>query len=248
LSVFSPSFPFTFLAFASRRHLRGQLRYNWCFDAAIEAWHATRRTSCCSDNDADPSRFAAAESTKQNHKEIEDMSADDQVIKDPSTVTAQGVPLARLAAGVTFRDVPVHSDERGSIRELFDPRWNWHPDPLVFAYFFTIRPGMIKGWGMHKLHEDRYFTVAGEMEVILYDERPGSPTEGEISRVVLAEYHSRLMNIPAGVWHANRNIGSKDAMIVNFPTLPYDHANPDKYRLPLNTDRIPFKFDNPRGF
>ena len=176
------------------------------------------------------------------------MAAIDQIIKDPPSVTPDGQPLARLPEGVTFREVPIHIDSRGSIRELFDPRWNWHPDPLVFVYCFTIRPGMIKGWGLHKLHEDRYFVLAGEVEVVFYDERPGSPTEGQVSRVVLSEFHSRLMNIPTGVWHANRTIGSKDVVVVNFPTQPYDHANPDKYRLPLDTDRIPFKFDNPRGF
>ncbi len=172
----------------------------------------------------------------------------DEALKDTATVTPDGVPLGRLAHGVTFRDSPLHLDERGSIRELFDPRWGWHPDPLVFVYYFTLRPGYIKGWGLHKLHEDRYYVLRGEMQVVLYDERPDSPTRGEVSSVVLSEYHGRLMNIPAGVWHADRNLGQSEVLVVNFPTIPYDHANPDKYRLPLDTDRIPYRFHNPRGF
>jgi len=56
------------------------------------------------------------------------------------------------------------------------------------------------------------------------------------------------MNIPAGVWHADHNIGSAEAVVINFPTIQYDHTNPDKYRLPLNTDRIPYKFDNSKGW
>ena len=175
------------------------------------------------------------------------MRAIDQITKDPQTVTAEGTPVGTLAAGVTFRDGPLHIDARGSIRELFDPRWNWHPDPLVYVYSFTIRPGFIKGWGLHKLHEDRYFVLSGEMEVVFYDERPNSPSFGQISSVVLSEYRGRLMNIPAGVWHANRNICSKDVVVVNFPTIPYEHTNPDKYRLPLNSPLIPYKFDDPRG-
>jgi dTDP-4-dehydrorhamnose 3,5-epimerase len=55
------------------------------------------------------------------------------------------------------------------------------------------------------------------------------------------------MNIPAGIWHAVRNLGNKDVVAVNFPTMPYDYADPDKYGLPLNNERIPHKFDNPRG-
>jgi dTDP-4-dehydrorhamnose 3,5-epimerase len=55
------------------------------------------------------------------------------------------------------------------------------------------------------------------------------------------------MNIGAGVWHADRNIGNWDAVVVNFPTIPCDHADPDQYRLPLNSDEISHRFDPPRG-
>ena len=169
-------------------------------------------------------------------------------VQDKQTVTPGGESIEKLPAGVTFHDVPTHVDERGVVFELFDPRWGWHPDPLVFVYTFTIRPGIIKGWGIHKKHEDRYFIQFGEMEVVLYDERPDSPTRGLVSKIVLSEYRRRLMNIPAGIWHADRNIGNKDVVVINFPTIPYDHADPDKYRLPLDTDRIPYKFETPRGW
>lgn len=169
-------------------------------------------------------------------------------IPDKQTVTPQGEQTHILPAGVSFRDVVTHVDERGTVCELFDPRWNWHPDPLVFVYSFTIRPGMIKGWGVHRKHEDRYFILQGEMEVVLYDERADSPTYGLVAKIVMSEYRRRLMNIPAGVWHADRNLGHKDVVVVNFPTIQYDHANPDKYRLPLDTDHIPYKFDNSRGW
>lgn len=169
-------------------------------------------------------------------------------IADLPTLNSSGEPLATLPHGLRFHRSPTHLDERGSVCELFDLRWQWHADPLVFVYSFTIRPGKIKGWGLHKLHEDRYFVLIGEMEVVMYDVRPDSPTRGTIARVVLSEYDRRIMNIPAGVWHANRNLGPKDVVVVNFPTIPYDHAAPDKYRLPLDTDQIPFKFENGSGW
>jgi len=50
---------------------------------------------------------------------------------------------------------------------------------------------------------------------------------------------SVLLVIPRGVWHAERNIGASDVVVVNFPTIPYDHASPDKYRLPLDTKELP---------
>ena len=169
-------------------------------------------------------------------------------IADVATVNAAGEPLAPLPHGVTFRRAVTQIDDRGSVCEMYDPRWQWHPDPFVFVYMFTLRPGKVKGWGLHKLHEDRYFVLLGEMEIVMYDVRPESPTRGQISRVILSEYDRRLMNIPAGVWHANHNIGSKDAVVVNFPTRPYEHDKPDKSRLPLNTTEIPYTFENVSGW
>lgn len=172
----------------------------------------------------------------------------DDVRRQTQTVTAEGESVSPVPHGVRFHDVTTHVDERGSVCELFDPRWGWHPDPMVFAYTFTIRQGMAKGWGLHKEHDDRYFILDGEMLSVLYDERPDSPTYGLVSEIVLSEHRRRLMNIPAGVWHAHRNLGAKDVRVINFPTTQFVHENPDKYGLPLNNDRIPYRFEGVRGW
>ncbi len=171
-----------------------------------------------------------------------------QAIADQQTVESDGKSVRSMADGVTFKDIPTHVDDRGMVVEMFDPRWQWHPDPLVFVYGFTVRPGMVKGWGLHKKHEDRYFILSGELEIVLYDIRPESPTYKQVSKVVLSESNRRLMNIPAYVWHSDHNVGAKDAVVVNFPTIPYDHAAPDKYRLPIDTDLIPYSFGDTKGW
>jgi dTDP-4-dehydrorhamnose 3,5-epimerase len=168
--------------------------------------------------------------------------------KDIRTTDDQSRPLLQLPYGMQVRALSTHIDDRGSVFEMYDLRWDFHPDPLVFAYQFTIRPGVIKGWGLHKHHEDRYCLLYGEMEVVLYDVRPDSPTFQQVSKLYVSEYNRCLFNIPTDVWHAVRNIGTKDLIAVNFPTTPYNHADPDKYRLPLDTDEIPYKFENPRGW
>jgi len=169
-------------------------------------------------------------------------------VKDRQMVTREGKSIDALIEGVSFREVPTHSDGRGSVVELFDTRWQWHPDPLVFAYSFTLRPGCAKGWNLHKLHDDRYCLLQGEMELTLYDVRPDSTTCGLVSRLVLSEYNRRLVNIPKFVWHADVNIGMRDCVVVNFPTLPYNHADPDKYRLPLDSPLIPCSLAGFRGW
>jgi dTDP-4-dehydrorhamnose 3,5-epimerase len=168
-------------------------------------------------------------------------------IRDQATVTAQGERLNPLPSGVATRDLITHVDERGSVCELFDERWQFHAAPLVFAYTFSLRPGMIKGWGMHKMHDDRYCLLSGELLLVLFDDRADSPTRGLVSKIVLSGYRRQLVNIPAGVWHANQNIGGKDVVVINFPTAPYNHEHPDKYRLPIDTDKIPYKFEQIRG-
>jgi len=167
--------------------------------------------------------------------------------RDSQTVTADGRTVGRVTEGVVIRDLPTHTDERGTLLELFDTRWPSHPDPLVFSYCFTIRPGIVKGWNLHKHHEDRYVLLQGELEIVLFDPRPESSTYGEVCRIVLSEHARRLVNIPKYVWHADYNIGTRDALVVNFPTAPYDHANPDKYRLPIDTPLIPYSFPRARG-
>lgn len=161
---------------------------------------------------------------------------------DKPTVTPSGVPLRRLTHGVTIRKLPTHIDERGTVTELFDPRWGFHPDPLVFAYTFTIRPNVVKGWNLHRRHEDRYALLQGEMELVLFDPREGSPTFGEICRIVLSEKDRCIVNVPIDVWHADYNIGNRDVVVINFPTIQYDHSAPDKWRLPIDTTLIPYKF------
>jgi dTDP-4-dehydrorhamnose 3,5-epimerase len=159
--------------------------------------------------------------------------------RDTQTVTPAGERVEAMPAGIEVRDLVTHPDERGTVCEIYDLRWGVQPDPVVFAYMCTIRPGMAKGWGIHREHHDRYAFLTGELEIALYDERADSATSGLVSTIVLSELRRRLLTIPPGVWHAERNIGEKDVMFVNFPTIPYDHEAPDKYRLPLDTEELP---------
>jgi len=86
------------------------------------------------------------------------------------------------------------------------------------------------------------------VELALYDVRSDSPTRGQVCRLVLSEYDRGSINIPAYVWHGLRNVGDRDVVMVNFPTVPFDHTNPDKYRLPMDTPLIPYHFEGAPGW
>jgi dTDP-4-dehydrorhamnose 3,5-epimerase len=168
--------------------------------------------------------------------------------RDRQTVSVDGKPIQTLIEGVSIRDVPTHTDERGSVVEIYDLRWGWHPAPMVFAHSFMIRPGFVKGWGLHETHEDRYFILLGDMELVLFDPRPNSSSYGKVGKILMSESNRRLVNIPALVWHAEHNIGTKDVVVIDLPTEPYNHADPDKYRLPIDTPLIPYSFGIARGW
>lgn len=168
--------------------------------------------------------------------------------RDQQTVTPEGEPVRALTHGVKIRRVQTHSDARGSVVEIFDRRWGFHPAPVESLHCFTIRPGFVKGWGLHEKHEDRYLILQGEMELVLFDPRDDSPTRGQICKILMTEHDRRIVNIPTHVWHAEHNVGTTDVVVIDLPTLPYDHANPDKYRLPIDTPLIPYSFGDARGW
>jgi dTDP-4-dehydrorhamnose 3,5-epimerase len=158
---------------------------------------------------------------------------------DPPTVDADGQPLRRLIAGVVLRPAVTQVDDRGEVCEIYDPRWGISSAPMVFAYQAMVRPGKTKAWIVHDRQDDRIFVSLGTLRIVLYDGRESSPTHGQVDEVFLSERNRGLLIIPQGVWHAVQNVGDVDAYFVNVPTQPYDHANPDKRRLPIDTDLIP---------
>ena len=169
-------------------------------------------------------------------------------VKDAQTVLKDATPLAKIPDGMRIRPAPLHADERGSITEIFSRNWDWDHQPLDHLYMFTIRPGVSKGWGLHKKQEDRYFLISGDVQLVMYDVRPDSSTYGRVMTLVMSEKNRRLITIPAFVWHADVNLGTTEAQLINMPTVAFNAEDPDKYRLPLDTPLIPYDFGTMRGW
>jgi dTDP-4-dehydrorhamnose 3,5-epimerase len=174
---------------------------------------------------------------------------------DPSVTQRQApcdVPTRRVAEvlidGVVMRRADVIGDDRGVIIEVLntaDPYWD---AGVPYLYMGTCRPGKAKGWGIHDEHTDRYVVVSGEMLLVLYDDRDGSPTKGVVQESYLTREGYHQITIPAGVWHAHMNLGTDELVFLNGPTKPFRHASPDKRRLPLDNDFIPYTFRTGLGW
>ena len=160
--------------------------------------------------------------------------------RDAATVDVAGQRLDTGIEGVVLRRLVVQADQRGTLAEVVNFDRDFWVEPILYAYHVTIRPGRVKGWGMHRLQADRYAVTDGRIRVVLYDGRTRSRTFRRYAEFHFTEQTPGLLRIPPGVWHADQNWGERDATLTNFPTRAYDRADPDKYRIHPHSDEIPF--------
>lgn len=161
-------------------------------------------------------------------------------LSDVPTVDQKGEELPSSVEGAVLVRLTSHHDDRGFVVPVLDVRDSFWIDPIVYAYTFTVRPGRIKGWGMHRLQTDRYFVMRGSVRVVLFDGREDSPSSGQFSEFFFTDATPGLLRIPPGVWHADQNWGDSDAQVINFPTCPYDPDAPDKQRIDPHSGVIGF--------
>ncbi len=160
--------------------------------------------------------------------------------QDQKTTTETGNFIQDLIDGVRYMPLNPIGDDRGTLVELFNPKWENIEEPFTYCYQTSLLPGVVKGWAYHKLHKDRYVMISGAMKVVLYDDRDDSSTKGKINEFYLTHERPGMLTIPEFVWHADVNFTSNEAILMNFPTLEYIRDAPDKYRLPPDTDLIPY--------
>ena len=141
--------------------------------------------------------------------------------------------------GVKVKRLKVIPDERGRLMEILRC-----DDPLFIKfgqmYMTTAYPGVVKAWHYHKLQTDSFACVKGMLKLALYDAREDSPTHGEVAEFFIGEANPCLVQIPAGVYHGFKGIGTEEAIVVNCPTEPYNREQPDEERLDAHTDEIPY--------
>jgi dTDP-4-dehydrorhamnose 3,5-epimerase len=190
---------------------------------------------------SDPIRAAPAPDALRSRYELADV-LEPSGEPDGATVDSSGRHLSTGIDGVVYSRAVTHVDHRGTLTEALNFDDDFWDEPVVYAYCVTVRPGRIKGWGMHRKQADRYFVSAGSLRVVLYDGRVRSPTYREFAQFHFSEASPGRLLIPPGVWHADQNWGRTDAAIVNFPTRPFHHAAPDKQRIDPHSGVIPFDF------
>ena len=157
------------------------------------------------------------------------------------TVSKSGENLRPKIEGVRTDKRPIHPDLRGRVFEIFRGEEDeFFREEINWLYCWSVRSGQLKGWGKHKVTNDRYSLVSGEVSVVLFDTREGSPSHNLFQIVHMSHQSVQLLHIPSGVWHLTINRSDTEAFLLNFKTVPFNHEAPDKEVLPWNTKEIAF--------
>ncbi len=144
----------------------------------------------------------------------------------------QGVSAVRL------RQIP---DERGTVMHMLkasDPHFAGFGE----IYFTTVYPGVVKGWHLHHRMILNYACVVGAIKLVLFDDRPDSPTRSEVATFVIGpEVGYSLIQIPTGIWNGFQGLGSQPSMVANCASQP--HTREFSERLDPFDPRIPYRWD-----
>lgn len=126
-----------------------------------------------------------------------------------------------MIEGVLVHPLKQIPDERGNIKQMLradDP----HFEKFGEIYFSVVYQGAIKAWHLHRRMTLNYTVVSGMIKLVLYDDRPDSPTKGELQELFVGDANYVLVRIPPGLWNGFKGIGAAPAMVANCATLPHD--------------------------
>lgn len=147
---------------------------------------------------------------------------------------------------VSVKVLKVIPDERGRLMEIL------RSDDEVFAkfgqvYITTTYPGVVKAWHYHKNQDDLIACVKGMIKLVLYDDRRGSATKGEINEFFIGDHNPALVKVPKTVYHGWKCVSAEEALIVNVPTQTYRYDKPDEFRIDPHINEIPYSWERKDG-
>jgi dTDP-4-dehydrorhamnose 3,5-epimerase len=128
-------------------------------------------------------------------------------------------------------------DERGKIMHMLRCDDPWF-EKFGEVYFSLVYPGVIKGWHIHRRMALNYAVPSGTIKLVLYDDRPDSPTRGEVQVIFTGEHDFQLIHMPPGIWNGFKGVGTRPAIVANCATEPYDPA--EISRLDPTSNIIPY--------
>jgi dTDP-4-dehydrorhamnose 3,5-epimerase len=129
-------------------------------------------------------------------------------------------------------------DDRGAVMHIMRADW---PQFAQFgeAYVSLVKEGSIKAWKRHRIMSQHLAVPAGEIKIVICDDRPGSPTCGAVQQIVTGARHYGLVRIPPMVWYGFKGLAAGDSLIFNCASHLHDPAEVDR----IDPAQFPFRID-----
>lgn len=132
-------------------------------------------------------------------------------------------PIDGVAA-VSLRRIP---DERGAVFHMLRADAP-HFQGFGEVYFSAVYPGAVKAWRRHRTMTLQLAVPVGMVKLVLYDDRPGSSTQGHLMELFVGELDYRLIVVPPGIWYGFRGLGTGTALVANCASHPHDDGEVDR--------------------
>ena len=168
----------------------------------------------------------------------------DGVAQDEQSITKEWQLVGQnLIEGVIAREVINVQRSFGFLTEIYRGDWGLDDFGVDQVFQSVLEPGAVSAWHAHALTTDRIFINWGRMRIVLYDAREGSPTQGQLNHFVFGVTRPAMLVIPPRVWHGVQAVAkSGPSALLNVVDHAYHYEQPDHYRLPEDTDQIPYTF------
>lgn len=163
--------------------------------------------------------------------------------KDAAHITPAGSVIAERIAGVVVREGSNIVTRNGHTSEIFSSPWQLPVEAVRHVIHVSLKPAAVSAWHMHREQTDQIVPIDGMLKLVLYDPREESPTHGQVDVFHLSPMRPTLVLVPPGVWHGLENmLAASFSSFLNLFDRPYDHGDPDEWRLPVRSERIPYDF------
>jgi dTDP-4-dehydrorhamnose 3,5-epimerase len=155
--------------------------------------------------------------------------------------------------GVELKRLKTHRDDRGFFREVIrctdsffsgEPFGQWSHSRMV--------KDVVKAWHYHHVQTDWWYLALGEVETVLFDNRPESPTYktkmvfrmsgGDSAHQSAGEEPVLCVKIPPGVLHGLKVL-SPEAHLFYITSVTYDPN--EEGRFPYNSPLVPHSWGEP---
>ena len=145
-----------------------------------------------------------------------------------------------MIGGVVITPLRQIVDERGKVMHMLRSD---APNYAGFGevYFSCVHPGAVKAWHIHSRMILNYAVPHGQIKFVLYDDRAGSATRGEVMELFLGPDNYSLVTVPPMVWNGFKGVGADTAIVANCASIPHD-PNEIERRDPSDP-RIPYSWD-----